>query len=346
MSSPYQLALSFGDYMLRRKLKHLIVHVTNHCNFRCQHCFVDFETNKRDLPKETYFALAKEAGTLFWLDIGGGEPFIRKDLAEIVGAFHSPKIVHIPSNGSLPDQMVRQIADMQRLQPDSEIVIGLSLDGMEATHDRLRGEPGNYQQVWKTFEKIRELGGKISIKITTVISNMNFGEILPLMREVLEHRADFHSVILLRGKPPNPEMQLPPIAELRRIGPEIFELLNGYSYGRSAISAHVLRNYHRYLWNVSLATLDQQTQVIPCYAGRSHMVVWGDGNVSACEMLGPVGNLREQSFGEILAGEAHREQVRSIRNKECHCTHNCAMLTSILFNPASLPHLAHQTVQS
>jgi sulfatase maturation enzyme AslB (radical SAM superfamily) len=80
---------------------------------------------------------------------------------------------------------------MQKRQPDSEIVIGLSLDGLEEKLDRLRGEPGNWQQVWKTFEQIRELGGKISIKVTTVISNMNFGEILPLMRQVLRHGADF-----------------------------------------------------------------------------------------------------------------------------------------------------------
>jgi hypothetical protein len=76
------------------------------------------------------------------------------------------------------------------------------------------------------------------------------------------------------------------------------------------------------------------------------MVVWGDGSVSSCEMLGSVGNLKEKRFRDVLAGDAMREQVRSIRNKECHCTHNCAMLTSILFNPTSLPQLLHQPIRT
>jgi MoaA/NifB/PqqE/SkfB family radical SAM enzyme len=345
MSSPFQLALSWGDFLLRKNLKHLIVHVTNHCNFRCEHCFVDFQDAKRDLPKETYFELAEDAGSLFWLDIGGGEPFLRKDLAEIIGAFRC-KVVHIPSNGSLLPQMLGQIRDIRRRQPNAELLIGLSLDGLEATHDRMRGKAGNYDQVWTAFEAIRELDPRINIKITTVITNKNFSEILPLMRVVQAKKADFHSVILLRATPPVPDVTLPPLAELRRIGPEMFSILNEYSYGQSAISARILRNYHRFLWNVSLDILEQRTQVIPCYAGRSHMVVWGDGNVSSCEMLQPVGNLRKQRFRDVRAGDAMREQVRGIRNKECHCTHNCAMLTSVLFNPANLPQLVHQPIRT
>jgi MoaA/NifB/PqqE/SkfB family radical SAM enzyme len=344
MNSPLQLALSWGDFLLRRNLKHLIVHVTNHCNFRCAHCFVDFGTNKKDLPAETYRGLAEDAGALFWLDIGGGEPFIRKDLASIISAFRY-RLVHIPSNGSLLSQMLDQIREIQRRQPDSEVLIGLSLDGLEATHDALRGQPGNWQQVWAAYDALRALGN-VSIKITTVITNRTYDDVLPLMRIVKDRGADFHSVILLRGTPPSPDVMLPSLADLRRLAPPMFRILGEYSYGRSAITAHLLRNYHRYLWNVSLATLERRTQVIPCYAGRSHMVVWGDGNVSACEMLGSVGNLKEQRFAEIMGSARQREQVRSIRNKECHCTHNCAMLTSILFNPASLPHLAYQPIET
>lgn len=345
MNSPFQLALSWGDFLLRQNLKHLIVHVTNHCNFRCQHCFVDFEGKKRDLPKETYFKLAEDAGSLFWLDLGGGEPFIRKDLAEIIGAFRC-KVVHIPSNGSLLPQMLGQLREIRRRQPDAELLIGLSLDGLAETHDAMRSQPGNFEQVWKTFEAIRRLDPRINIKITTVITNKNFAEILPLMHEVLARKADFHSVILLRGTPPAPDVTLPPLTELRRIGPEMFSILSQYSYGQSPVSAHILRNYHRFLWNVSLDILEQRRQVIPCYAGRSHMVVWGDGSVSSCEMLGSVGNIREQRFRDVRNGEAMQKQVKSIRNKECHCTHNCAMLTSILFNPASLPQLVHQPIRT
>ena len=345
MSSPVQLALSFGDFLLRRRFKHLILHVTNHCNFRCEHCFVDFVTKKRDLPLEDYQRLARDTPPLLWLDIGGGEPFIRKDLVDIVCAFDA-KVIHIPSNGSLKTQTIDQLRELRRRRPETEVLIGLSLDGLEDTHDRLRGAPGNYRQVWDTYDAIRTLDPKINIKITTVITNKNFAEILPLMHVVRDHRADFHSVILLRGTPPTADTTLPPLPELRRIGPQISDILAGYEYGRSSISARILRNYHRFLWNVSLDILEQQTQVIPCYAGRSHLVVWADGNVSACEMLAPVGNVKEHALPVVLKSKAFRAQQDSIRRKECHCTHNCAMLTSILFNPVNLPQLLHQPIRT
>lgn len=340
MSNPLQFAFSFADYLLSRKLKHMIVHVTNHCNFRCRHCFVDFD-KQRDLRLENYEQLARDAGDLFWLDIGGGEPFLRKDLHEIIGNF-SARVVHIPSNGSLPDLMIDQLREV-KAKTDAEIIIGLSLDGLQEMHDGIRGHAGNWDQVWSTYDRIRDLGG-ISIKITTVLNTLNYDEILPLMDLVKERQVDFHSVILMRGEPLDPTMTLPEMEALRRIGPEIFARLEEYDYGRSALSAHLLRNFHRLLWNTSLKTIEQETQVIPCLAGQTHAVVLGDGGVSSCEMLPAMGNLQTQSLPEILASEPFRQQVQDIKDKKCHCTHNCAMLASIFFNPKNFPKLLHQKI--
>ena len=104
------------------------------------------------------------------------------------------------------------------------------------------------------------------------------------------------------------------------------------------------RNYHRYVWNLSLQILERGTQVIPCHAGAAHLVVWGDGRVASCEMLPEVGDLRERSFPEILGGGRLAAQRASIRRKECHCTHNCALFDSIMFNPRSALPLIHQPV--
>lgn len=341
MSSVFHYGLSFAEYLFRRNLKHLIVHVTNHCNFRCSHCFIDF-SKKKDLGIETYQALARQVPPLFWLDIGGGEPFLRKDLADIVTAFDT-RVVTIPSNGSLPDLMMDQIARIRRTST-ANLVIGLSLDGLKETHDSTRNAPGNWSQVWSTFEQLRRVDG-LSVKINTVLTRENRDEILPLMEEVRRRGPDFHSVILLRGSPADASVALPPIEDLQRLAPQIFAILETYDYGRNLFAAHVLRNYHRYLWNVSLRTLKEQTQVIPCQAGKAHMVVMGDGSVSSCELLPAVGNIRDQSLDDIRSGTAFREQVRAIERKACHCTHNCALFDSILFNPASLPHLLRSRIE-
>ena len=71
-------------------------------------------------------------------------------------------------------------------------------------------------------------------------------------------------------------------------------------------------------------------------------MVWGEGNVSSCEMLPSVGNLKEQKMNDILKSEKFKKQLKSIKNKECHCTHNCALVTSITFNPLKWQNLIYQ----
>ena len=336
MSNPLHMALAIGDYLLTQRMKHMIVHVTNACNFRCDHCFVDFDDNKRDLKLSDYLQLAEDADPLLWLDIGGGEPFLRKDLADIVCAFDS-KIVHIPTNGSLIPQMLTQVRRIQA-RSNREIIIGLSIDGLRETHDDIRKVAGSYDQVWEAFAELKKLGG-VAVKVCTVINQRNLGEIIPLMEAVQARGVDFHSVILLRGDTIDPTMALPTLVELRALAPAMFAILGRYDYGRSKLSAGILRNFHRHLWEVSLATLEQRTQVIPCLAGKSQLVVNGDGSVSACEMLAPVGNIRERRLPDIIQSDAYRKQRTMIENKACHCTHNCAMLDSIFFNPTQLPKL-------
>ncbi|MBI1986435.1 MAG: radical SAM protein, partial [Rhodospirillales bacterium] len=272
---------------------------------------------KKDLSLDDYKKLARDVGRLFWVDIGGGEPFLRKDLADIVAIFDA-KVITIPSNGSLPDLMENQLTRMRELS-DAELVLSLSLDGLEATHDRIRNQPSNWKQIWKTFDRLRRLDW-LTIKINTVLNADNEGEIIEMMQVVRKRNPDFHSIILLRGEPANSAMKLPPMARLRELGPEMYAILE-------------------------LKTIEEQRQVVPCIAGKGHMVVMGDGSVSSCEMLPTVGNIKTNGINEIRASKAFLDQKRSIANKECHCTHNCALLHSIFFNPASLPHLMHTKIE-
>lgn len=335
------MTFSIGDWLLHRRMQHMIVHVTTACNFRCEHCFVDFESEKRDLKLAHFQKLGEQSPPLLWLDIGGGEPFLRKDLADIILSFDS-KIVHIPTNGSLLPQMLAQIEKIQA-HSDREIIIGLSLDGLEKNHNLIRKENDSWNQVWDAYEALKDLNN-VSVKVCTVINNKNIDEIIPLMEEVQRRGVDFHSVILLRGETLDPSMKLPSIDELKQLAPKMFQILNRYDYGKSPLAASILKNFHRYLWNTSIKTLEQQTQVIPCLAGQTQLVVWGDGQVSACEMLPPVASLIEQDLPTIIASDMWQEQKQLIKDKKCHCTHNCAMLDSIFYNPVNLPNLLYQRV--
>ncbi len=336
MNNALSFAQHMGRYLVSKGLVHMIVHVTNHCNFRCDHCFIDFST-KRDLRLDKYKELGAAAGKLFWLDIGGGEPFIRKDLADIVAAFDSD-VVQIPTNGWFTDATVEQCRRMVA-RGDREVVVSLSVDGLRETHDRIRHQEGSWDRLWQTFEALKRVDG-VHVKALTVVHNGNVDEIIPLMHEVRKYGPDHHSVILVRGETISDDVELPPIDVLRELGAEIAALQEeAYDYGQNRLAARVLRNYHRFVWDVSLRILEEQRQTIPCLAGKTQLVVYGDGRVSSCEMLEPVGDLRIQSFAEIRDSQPFRAQVADIVAGKCHCTHNCALMDSIFFNPRNIPQL-------
>jgi MoaA/NifB/PqqE/SkfB family radical SAM enzyme len=328
-------AFHFADYLLRRKLKHIIVHVTNRCNMRCRHCFVDF-SSKDEMSLNEFRSLAEQVGRLLWVDISGGEPFMRDELADIVSSFRAD-VITIPTNGYLTDRIPLVLEDIKE-RIGSELVISISIDGLKDTHDRLRQKSGSWDKAWETFEIVRGMKG-VSVKINTVLSAANAEEILELMRLVRRKEPDFHSVILLRGSPADNDSALPSIETLESLAPEILRVLSTYKYGQGPISARILRSYHRYMWDVSLRTLRENRQVVPCLAGSAHMVVYANGGVSSCELLGPVGNIREYTIEELMNSSEFKDQRRAIQEGKCSCTHNCALLDSIILRPSSIPRL-------
>ncbi len=325
-------------YRVLGRMEHLVLHVTRRCNLRCAHCFVDF-TPQADLPADRYRRLGREVGRFFWLDIGGGEPFLREDLPQIVEAFDC-RVLHIPTNGLLTDAIVESVRQIRR-RTKAQLTLSISIDGLEATHDEIRGRSGAWQQAWKTFDALRELN--VSLRINTVLMRRNVGEVLPLMAEVRRRKADFHSISFHRGPADDPMFALPDLPQVRALAEGIFAIWQTYDYGQGWLTARVLRNYHRYLWKLSLQTLEQHAQAIPCLAGRAHMAVLGDGSVSSCEMLPAVGSIASQSWAEILSGEPFRQQRRMIRRGGCYCTHNCAMLDSVLMRLRSFWPLMYQS---
>ena len=60
----------FSNYFIQGKQKHLILHITNHCNFRCAHCFVDFSGKNKDLKIDDYKKIANNIATQIFTKSG------------------------------------------------------------------------------------------------------------------------------------------------------------------------------------------------------------------------------------------------------------------------------------
>jgi hypothetical protein len=83
-------------------------------------------------------------------------------------------------------------------------------------------------------------------------------------------------------------------------------------------------------------TVKEDRQVVPCKAGRISGVVYANGDVGVCEIHEPIGNLRQQTFPEIWSSEAAKRLRKSIANKECHCTTEVFLWSSITYQPLPL----------
>jgi len=109
------------------------------CNFSCAHCYSSSgKRAKGELTKGEICALVDELARIgcMKLVLGGGEPFVRKDLAAIVAHAHGAGVdTFVHTNGSLVDE--ETLRDLSRAPPAG---LAVSLDGPDdETNDRVRG---------------------------------------------------------------------------------------------------------------------------------------------------------------------------------------------------------------
>ena len=90
-------------------LESVFLFVTSTCNSLCRTCFYWDELNQgRDLSFEQIEELSRTAPRFHKLWISGGEPFMRKELAEIVELFYvnnGVRHINLPTNGLLPGKV-------------------------------------------------------------------------------------------------------------------------------------------------------------------------------------------------------------------------------------------------
>src|SRR3989344_5893732 len=93
-------------YVTKKEPLSIVHFVTNVCNARCKHCFIDFDHPdifKGQLTLEEIDKLTKSFGSsMLNVNLTGGEPFLRKDFFEIVKLYFNNaniKSVYITTNG-------------------------------------------------------------------------------------------------------------------------------------------------------------------------------------------------------------------------------------------------------
>ncbi len=103
----------------------------------------------------------------------GGEPLLRNDLVDILAFSRSlPLHTSLITNGTLLESRIDEIA------PYINGVVYVSLDGLEKTHDAIRGVDGSFKKAVRGISAAKE---KVSVTINTTIMAENVDEIESLV---------------------------------------------------------------------------------------------------------------------------------------------------------------------
>jgi 12,18-didecarboxysiroheme deacetylase len=179
----------------------VVWNMTRRCNLKCIHCY----SNSADIdyPGE----LTTEEGKKLIDDLAvfgspvilfsGGEPLLREDLLELAQHARDRGMrAVISTNGTL---ITKDIAD--KLQKVGLSYVGVSLDGIEKTHDRFRGKKGAFAAAIEGIRNCREAGIKVGVRFTVNKHNLaDVKEMFQLLRkEKIARLCFYHLVYTGRG---------------------------------------------------------------------------------------------------------------------------------------------------
>ena len=148
--------------------------LTYRCNFNCRHCYVPQSYRKKngELKTKEVFSILdqlKDAGC-FYLGFTGGEPFIRKDILEILWyAKKSGFEIIIYTNGSLIDEEIAK--QLSLLRPNK---VDITIPGMSRlAFERISGVSGSRDEVFKAIDLLHKKGVDLGFKTCVLKENEN-----------------------------------------------------------------------------------------------------------------------------------------------------------------------------
>jgi heme d1 biosynthesis radical SAM protein NirJ len=149
----------------------VIWNLIRRCNLTCKHCY-SISADK-DFPGELstgeVYAVMDDLRRFRVpvLILSGGEPLLRPDIFDIARRAKAMGFyVGLSSNGTLIDG-----SNIKRIAEVDFNYVGVSLDGIRATHDRFRRRQGAFDASLRSIRLCRDLGLKVGVRFTMTRDN-------------------------------------------------------------------------------------------------------------------------------------------------------------------------------
>jgi MoaA/NifB/PqqE/SkfB family radical SAM enzyme len=327
--------------------------VTSVCDMRCTHCFFTDELDDRPRKKLQMKTHELEkisetlGGNLGVLIIAGGEPFTRKDLPEIVRAFHRNnrlESVYLMSNGQIQKRIMPDVTRILQECPGLNVTVALGIDGLRQQHEKIRQKPGSWDLAIDTarqLQTIKKEYPRLDIQTCTCFMNSNQDTIFEwydfLKYDLKPDKVNFNYIRPPSADPVELDIDHERYARLAQMIDDDSRhaaIKNNYGGDAGFFKAAI----DIYMHGLISKTKEEQKAQLTCYAGTAGAVIYDEGTVSSCENLDAVGNLRDfdWNFQQLWLSPAMKERRKKAADG-CFCTHesNC-YYPSLPFNPKHL----------
>jgi len=184
--------------------------ITYACNLKCKHCLSSAGKPLEDeLALDDVKLILDDLAKLkvFNICFLGGEPLMRNDFIEILRYASQYNFgISFSTNGVLvKEPIIEELKDLKVFQ------VQVSLDGLEETHNKIRGHSNSFQLAIEAIKRLIDSG--IQVGISTTVNKWNLAELEDLIQLSLSVGASYFKPIPImpvgRGKDVNRLMLSP-----------------------------------------------------------------------------------------------------------------------------------------
>lgn len=324
----------------KEKLNHpykLTFAITNKCNLRCKTCHIWKKKPVDELSTEEIDKFFKINNFFNWIDLTGGEIFLRKDLLDITKSIRNNiknlVLLHYPTNGFLTGRIVEITEKISSLDFNN-LVLTVSLDGKKDIHNEIKGNKNSFDNAIETYTELKK-NKHIKVYLGCTLSPFNINHSENFIEELKDYipnlkYSDIHLNIYHYSE--NLYSNKPLYVDKKKITNLIddfvkkkgFKLFNPISL----LEYTYMKNIKNYLSN--------NRSPFKCKSGKISCFVEPTGNVYPCTGYNVIlGNLRENDLdlSKILSNEKSILLYKKIRNGKCpHCWTPCEAYQNIFSN--------------
>lgn len=333
--------------------------VTLRCDLACSHCGSRAGRARPDeLTTEQCLDLVRQMAELGVKEVTliGGEAYLRDDWTELIAAVRRHGMDCTMTTGGRAITPERAKA----AKAAGLMSVSISLDGLEESHDRLRGVNGSFKAALASMHNLREAG--IPVSVNTQINKLTYRhlpELLELMIENRVHAWQLQMTVPMGRAADDPDVMLQPY-DLLEVYPQLAALLPRAKEGKVRVFPGNNVGYFGPYEHLLRAHMPRGHGG-SCGAGRGTLGIEADGTIKGCPSLQTQdwagGNILDNTLQDIWERSSRLRYTRdrTVNDlwgycRECYyadeCRSGCSWMGHSLFGkPGNNPYCHHRALE-